>query len=346
MKKLFALALVVIIFGGFCASGQLIPRYIAVQTGPNDDDVVYYTDINEALTDSPNGSNIYIPAGSFTLNSSTIVNRKLHIYGTGHYPQNYGFPKTIIYGNLNLISGADSSVIMGIYFNDNIQFGTSSSNDSLCHVFISRCNVNCINFGNYASSPSSTDILITENVIRVTIYGYSTTNSLIEKNIFGGGISSVSSSIITNNIFLYSSSWFNNNLLNISDAIIQNNIFRGFNGYAIEGVANSSFQNNLFRTNITNWANNAQQNNILNVNPDSIFVNQNAAIFNYNHDYHLLDYSPAKNAGTDGTDLGIYGTMIPYKELAIPENPRILNFIINAQGNTLQLNSSAEAQQR
>lgn len=43
----------------------------------------------------------------------------------------------------------------------------------------------------------------------------------------------------------------------------------------------------------------------------------------YTQNFHLITNSPGLNAGTDGTDVGIYGTNQPTKEGWIPSNPHI-----------------------
>ena len=52
---------------------------------------------------------------------------------------------------------------------------------------------------------------------------------------------------------------------------------------------------------------------------NTVFVNQSGYAFNYANDYHLLN--PTMYLGTDGSQVGIYGGMFPYKEGAVPSNP-------------------------
>jgi hypothetical protein len=71
---------------------------------------------------------------------------------------------------------------------------------------------------------------------------------------------------------------------------------------------------------------NAQDNNSLNNEITKepyadVFVDATAA------DYHLKDACSGKNAGTDGTDVGIYGTSVPFKENRLPSIP---NFSLKA----------------
>jgi len=63
--------------------------------------------------------------------------------------------------------------------------------------------------------------------------------------------------------------------------------------------------------------------NIFLADASSIFVKQSGTTFDYNHNYALKPTAPGKNAGDDGTDVGIYGSTNPYKTSALPSNPHI-----------------------
>lgn len=52
-------------------------------------------------------------------------------------------------------------------------------------------------------------------------------------------------------------------------------------------------------------------------------MNAPTAEFSYQYDFNLQIQSPGINAGTDGTDIGIYGGAFPWKEGSIPINPHI-----------------------
>ena len=41
----------------------------------------------------------------------------------------------------------------------------------------------------------------------------------------------------------------------------------------------------------------------------------------YRENFNLPSNSPYKNAGADGTDIGIYGGAFPWKEGSVPFNP-------------------------
>jgi hypothetical protein len=79
--------------------------------------------------------------------------------------------------------------------------------------------------------------------------------------------------------------------------------------------------------------------------------------FNYSYDYHLDTGSPGIAAGTDGTDIGIYGGLypfpggenVPWQTSAMPTLPQIykmnvLNPTLPIDG-TLQVKIEATSQQ-
>jgi hypothetical protein len=88
---------------------------------------------------------------------------------------------------------------------------------------------------------------------------------------------------------------------------------------------------------------NSFQNN-LSLNCDSVFVNASFTSSvgcgkNYTelYDYKLKTTCPGKNAGTDGSDIGIYGGNYPWKEGGVPFTPHYqfkkVNGTTNSSGN-------------
>ncbi|MBK9793187.1 MAG: hypothetical protein IPP60_08805 [Sphingobacteriales bacterium] len=90
-------------------------------------------------------------------------------------------------------------------------------------------------------------------------------------------------------------------------------------------------------------------NTIYNLSLSNDFVNVSNPNFSSLFDYHLKSTSSGKNAGTDGTDIGIYGGAYPYKEGAVPPNPHISTKSIaptSAANGTLPVNIKVLAQDR
>jgi hypothetical protein len=81
----------------------------------------------------------------------------------------------------------------------------------------------------------------------------------------------------------------------------------------------------------------------------STFNNANTPSFSYTNNYHLKTTSNGHNAGNDGTDVGLYGTLIPYKESAVPFNPHISSKTIGTvttPTGTLNVDIKVSAQDR
>ena len=82
----------------------------------------------------------------------------------------------------------------------------------------------------------------------------------------------------------------------------QNCTFKNNIGISMNGTYTGSYATNAFGSgNVTELI-------------ETTFVN-------HSNDFHLNITSLGKNAGTDGTDIGIYGGAFPWKEGSIPTNP-------------------------
>ena len=86
------------------------------------------------------------------------------------------------------------------------------------------------------------------------------------------------------------------------------------------------------------------------IDVDPLFVNVSSTTFDYAYDYHLQATSPGKNAGTDGTDIGIYGGAypfpsggeVPWQTSIKPYMPQILEMnVLNA---VIPLNDTLQVQ--
>ncbi|MDD5570154.1 MAG: hypothetical protein PHD97_03260 [Bacteroidales bacterium] len=348
MKKIILIATAALFA---LATNSWAQRLIALEHGTQ---ITLYSRLDTTLVHAQNGDIIYIPGGTFDITGNISITKKLRIYGVGHYPDSTTAtnPTILTGGSLYIKTGADSGSISGIYFTGNVYFGSTSVNQVVNNYTISRC---CISYLQLAYNASSTNtaqnIVISENVIRGETYGGNIQTSLFEKNIFNSCINYINGATIKNNIFPASgtSSYV---FQTAYGCVMENNIFKNTSaGYIFPGsTSGNSYYNNLFVVSITFPYNGCTGvGNITGVNTDSIFVNQTGVTFNYSHNYHLKSTSAGKNAGTDGTDIGIYGTSAPYKEGAVPENPHIQYKSIAPQTNSngkLNINIKTRAQER
>lgn len=324
-----------------------------------------YTNLDSAIVHSVNGDYVYIPGGIFNL--TKVINKKLRIFGVGHYPDSTtATNETKINSNIKFASGADSGSISGVHLTGGIYFGTSISNQVLHTYSILRCKIDgsiVLSFDG-ATSTLSNGFYISENVIVGNIAGGDAYTVLMEKNILNSYISNFQNGgVFRNNIFLFSytecgspgmcySVFGYDHCDKIVNCLFENNII--FDLYPLRcfyytniSLINCIFNNNLFIDNqYFPYQTNMGLNNIVNQSQGTIFENQTGNAFSYSHNYHLKGTCPGHNAGTDGTDVGIYGTNLPYKEGAVPANPHIRQKTISTNNNVINVNIKVAAQER
>ena len=98
-----------------------------------------------------------------------------------------------------------------------------------------------------------------------------------------------------------------------------NNVFYGVSVSGASCLAEfCTFYNNLsFLGNYTEFIPGGCNNTGINLEDTDPLLNSVTSIrFSYDDDYRLQDSSPCKNAGTDGTDIGITGGAYPWPEKA------------------------------
>lgn len=326
MKELFQM-IIILIFSYFNTSAQ---QLIVVQSGSNN---LFYNNLDTAIKYSRNGDTIYLPGGSFSL--STGIDKRLTIVGVGHNPNStMATDRTIINGRLTINTGADNGSVTGVYFSPTYAYfnlGQIFFNSNVKGYSISRCHIS-----GGISNGQNTDvqnILIFENVIgsgNSFSISLNSPNQYISNNIILSRVH-VHNSLLQNNIFLfYNSNVYSPYSLYSSNCTVENNIFYVF--------SSSENRNSIFRNNINGGVNGVDGNgnqgntNFAQVSIDTIFINYNhSSGWSYSSNFHLRNNSPYHNAGTDATDIGIYGGTFPWKEGSIPFNPHISSKNIDAQ---------------
>jgi len=288
---------------------------------------------------------------------SKEITKQLHLIGAGHHPDSsLATNPTYINSYIELREGSDGSSFTGICF-PGTSAGISFGNGTFCakNIAVRRCYIYSLRFSvSYSWSCGSIDNVLIENIFLSNLYAIGGHHNQISNNILFmlDGFGNYNN--IRNNIFLstsgnviaqgpdISNSWFENNIF-----LASTNVF----SYHSTTFKNNVFNNNLFVQNISFPVNSSTigSNNIVNQPQSSIFVNQSGNAFNYAHDYHLQPTCPGKNAGRDGTDIGIYGGVSPWKDGSIPFNPHFQSITVapttDSTGN-LNVNIKVEAQHR
>jgi len=368
MKTTFALLINLLL------AGVLLPAQGAIRTVSNDPTrPAQFTTFDDAQTASAAGDTIYLYGSPFNYGDISIQKR-LVVMGAGYGPNNqFGQPTRV--NNVTFFRDTSTdpsgSVITGLFISSSIyQSGTLATNN----ITIFRNWVGNIIYLQLSSSQLSSGFFIYNNIIS-TIFGSATsrtapssTNILIANNIIRNSINRLNSNtvLIDHNIFLGSI-----NLQNIWNAIISNNIFVRSSGDIFAGqVVFCTFSKNIslqstigpasqynppdiFEATYTGpgGGSNSGGGNLVGTNP--LFVNvPNFDTYNATYNYRLQASSPGKNYATDGTDVGIYGGSYPFPSggnpgsgfdtSPMPPIPQVIS--VNIQNATIAPNGTLNVQ--
>lgn len=299
----------------------------------------FFTDVQVAVNNAVSGDIIYLPGGSFP---GFNVDKKLTIIGAGFSPDStIATTRTIITGDIVMINGdCDGCVFTGLRVNGSIFSSNGSDNDN---VQVSRC---FVTLGIYPYSfPDSENWVISECYVR-DIGNLS--NSFVTNNLITSYTSNLSNCQIENNIFFYENIGFPPITGNLCS--VKNNIFLYLNYSSF--TSNSIFYNNIFSSSgVPNGLfgdGNIGVGNIYDLDFNGLFENLLPGSFDnlYLSDLHLVN-SAYNTGGTDGSPIGIYGGLHPWKAGSVPFNPHFQNSTIssttNAQGSlNVQIKAAAQ----
>jgi len=324
MKKQITLLTAILTFFAFTVNATIWT------VSNNPDSPGQYTSLQMAV-DSSGVHDTILVAGSPTSYGNVTLKWSLTLIGAG-YNNPYGYNTTVERISLtrfNVSIGASDTRIMGFNVGNRIDlsgyYGGTLEQNLLENVVIERCSIaSYISFGGYLSTYRNDTIrnCIFNSYLSFAASGNNLDNIIIHNNIFNGGYISgggidLSSTYLKNNIFLNRNG---NVFSSTNNMVIENNIFY----QALpQGATNCAFNNNITfmnNDNVIPGPNNVGSGNMVDVDPMYVNFPFLGAPFSYSHDYHLQAGSPGINAGTDGTDIGVYGGMMPFE---IGDNPYI-----------------------
>lgn len=317
---------------------------VALHTSTGVQHFIGTTGFTNAYNASSAGDTIYLPGGTFT--PPTSIDKKLVILGAGHYNDStLATGKTFINGNIILKENADEFDIEGVEITGKISF---SYDESVNNVVIKRCKVNAGTEVLGGFTNPSQNLSLIGNVLIGAVYLGNAQIVLVSNNILYSGIDATNGNIISNNIFLnmlgngsYENFRGDNNTL--SNNII---VSCGVYGVTTGSYVGNIFKNNLFTCTVPGFGTTPTLiSNYIGVAQTGIFINQTGIAFDYTHNYHLQN--PTTYLGSDGTQIGIYGGIFPYKDGAVPCNPHFQIKSIAPQTNTsgeLNIQIQVEAQ--
>ncbi|MCF8299298.1 MAG: hypothetical protein K9J13_17245 [Saprospiraceae bacterium] len=304
-----------------------------VSNNPVDSSAADYSNLQTAINNASAGDTIYV-SGSIISYPAVYIKKKLIIIGAGYHSANSKHFSTMISSITlgyeldvynNVISSANNSAVIGI-------MGTINGDVGIDNIVLKR-NKGNIHMSGSTSNLSSNWIII--NCIVTTINANIGVSNIFFANNINLGTAQFNSSTIKNNLFIGSSATGDNN-------IFKNNII--YFGSTLNNFTNSTIQNNLsfagattITTTFSYSTTNTISGNKENQDPKFVDVTVSLTTFDYANDYHLQSSSPAKNAGTDNTDIGIYGGAYPfpsggsspYQTSAMPDIPQIMDLQIS-----------------
>lgn len=278
----------------------------------------YVEFLQAAINLASTGDTIYIYPSSISYGDVTL-SKKLHFFGGGYIISN---------------SPGNESLIGTVTLDTTTSPSSNPSGSTFCGLAFKGwyTAINC-------SKPNIHDIKVIGNyflgnytsiTLQANCNGWFFSNNFFYTS-YGINLNNSSGAIIANNIFNNSA-----NLLNSSanSVVVTNNLFfnwTGFNTWNNSTITNNVFlvtsapnvstmTGNIFNNNLIYWsqidnvslppAGNTGSNNLNNIQPQ--FISGTYANWDNTKDYRLSGGSPAKNAGTDATDIGPYGGTSPY----------------------------------
>jgi len=314
------------------------------------------------------GDTLYIHPSPTNYGSLTI-SKQLTLIGPGHNPQSTD-PQTAKLDVIQFNGTAASrtriiSLDLDYVFWDGYSYGVNA-------VTISRCNLRS---GIYIYADLDTMYVegnvfagTAENISMNYSNNYTVKNVFITNNVFNGYFyrfypsgSSGATTYLRNNLFTRAGSLFRDNSNNPTDngrLTFQNNIFyRTTPTGGGNEILNSEFSGNLsylgspaaagvdtFSEQNGNYTSPIYPNGE-GVDPQFVSYPAAGAAFSYAHDYTLQSTSPARNAGTDGKDIGLTGGNGFFQKFGAPPIPVVHDLQITSPasatilpGGTLQVN--------
>ena len=311
----------------------------------------FYNSMTDALAAAANGDTLYLPGGTIQPSSDIIVNKSVHIVGAGHYPDSSAATGRTEINVLRFLTGSSNSSLQGCSV-ESLYIGYAT-NQNITGISVTRCSMGSFRLGNDAISTIN-NIFLADNVFNGThIINSAYSGVILTRNFmyssssgaqYGGG----NGLLISNNIIYV---YYGNAFPNYHNCNFENNLIVCTSSASSIQIksSNCNYTNNLFIPTVSSWGSNTEQNSLLNQTLTNTFENAGNSGFSYNSNYNLKSSSPGKNYGTDGTDVGIYGTISPYKEGAVPFNPHIRFKSISSETTPegiLNVNISVSAQDR
>jgi hypothetical protein len=313
-----------------------------------------YNDLEDAVAAAEAGSTVYIPTLEHVIKANPLIegsarpatlliNKKLTLIGAGSHEG--VLHSTVLRGNVTLTAEASGTRLEGFTITENLYF------DNVSDFIFNRGQVNGTIF---LSGKGGANIFreCQLSYIQSTVSLYGSTGLpdasifieiMVQNSIITSFTNGLKKAIFTNNVFTNNGG---NIFSNVHQSIITNNIFT-INGVLETNFSGSSMNNYTYNLVVGSFGASAPDNyNVVENNIENVSL---ANIFEDQIKYQLKAGSPGKNAGYDGTDMGIYGGLSPAKDKRIPGNPAVTEFTVagmSAGDGSLPVKVKVEAQEK
>jgi hypothetical protein len=282
----------------------------------------FYNDLETAVQQATAGDTIYLPGGEIPLQNDLVINKKLALVGAG-WDIDSVMRVTKLSRRVYFRSGSDGSLITGCDLSsihivdetnaiENItiwrnRIGSVAFGDNVVQRVFIKENLFTESVTSYNSSGYVSECIVTNNIFKSTVRGFD--NSYFVNNILGGLYASRGCTLENN--YFYSMDFGNPPYTSlIGTSVFNNNAFNGSISFPFNGTCTGS--NNISDPQ----------------SPGDTFISMD---INSPKTLVVKETSPCKNAGTDGTDIGIYGGSQPYKAGVVPFNPHIARLSVSPQ---------------
>lgn len=302
------------IFSVIAVSSTSAQKSVALHS--NGTTTVFYGDspLTEAYNASLSGDTLYVSGGSFA--APDTINKGLVIIGAGYsIDSTTATQRTYLMysGDITIGDNASNLYLEGMEF----QGGLHKLSAIATNLTIIRCKINGGLDFKGSGSPTNSAILQCNITGSLVLQGF--TYSIISNCILSGNINSSNNNIFQNNVILYG--YYNNPPISSGNYnTFKNNIFSTDQGpcYYNNFCRYNNFQRNVFRLAspfLGDYPSDIE--NYKNIDLSTLYLNAPGG------DYHLLGDVSTNYLGDDGSEVGIYGGMSPFKEGAVPVNPHI-----------------------
>jgi hypothetical protein len=286
-----------------------------------------YNNLQTAINSASSGDTIYVHPSNISYGAISI-NKVLTVFGAGYDSRTYELRQIATIGSVTLakngtLSTASGSQLNSLNINGSVSIGYP---DTIFNITISRCLISSTVYTTYNTPQANTNWSIINCSIIGTIYLQQSANNLIANNFLESGINTgaaAGNNMVTNNVFEGSYTNYLNACYNV---LFTNNIFFNTSVNSVTlfetGTTGNVVNNNLtydFSGNII-LTGNSGANNIADENPQFTNAPTAGQAMNYDsivsYNFQLLSTSPGHHAGTDSTDLGVYGGTYSFQNVA------------------------------